>query len=151
MKVILLKDVPRLGQKYDIKDVSNGYGRNYLIPRGLAEISTKKAIEKISSLKAMHEGERKLREDLLLKNIDNLNGVTIIIKEKANEKGHLFAGVHKEEIVPAIKEQTHLDIDDEHMVLEHPIKEVGEHEIEVRVGDKIVKFKLIIENSIEEE
>ena len=145
MKVILLKDIPRVGQKYDTKEVSNGYGRNFLLPRGLAEISTEKSMAKISTLRARHEGEKKLKEDLLLKNIEDLNGVTITVTEKANEKGHLFSGVHKEKIIQAIKEQTHLDIDSEHIILEHPIKEVGEHEVDVKVGNVDVKFKLVID------
>ena len=150
MKVILLQDVPRVGQKYDIKEVANGYGRNYLIPRGLAEVSTEKAIAKIAVLKARHEEEKKIREDLLLKNLEDLNNVKIIVQEKANDKGHLFAGIHKEEIIPAIKEQTHLDMDAEHITLEHPIKELGEHDIEVKVGDKSVTFKLVVEQLPEE-
>ena len=150
MKVILLHDVPRVGQKYDVKEVANGYGRNYLLPRGLAEISTEKAIAGIAMLKTQHDQEKKVREDLLVKNLEDLNNVEVTIQEKANDKGHLFAGVHKEEIIPALKEQTHLDMDAEHIILEHPIKELGEHKIEVKVGDKTVIFKLVIEQLSEE-
>lgn len=150
MKVILLHDVPRVGQKYDVKEVANGYGRNYLLPRGLAEMSTEKAIAGIATLKVQREEEKKIKEDLLLKNLEDLNNVVVTIQEKANDKGHLFAGVHKEEIIPAIKEQTHLDMDAEHINLEHPIKELGEHAIEVKVGGKNATFKLIIEQLPEE-
>ena len=100
MKVILLHDVPRVGQKYDVKDVANGYGRNYLLPRKLAEIATEKAIAGVATLKTQHEGETKVRVDLLLKNLESLNDVTVVMQEKANDKGHLFAGIHKEEIIP---------------------------------------------------
>ena len=62
--------------------------------------------------------------------------------EKANEKGHLFAGIHKPEIIPAIFKQTNLQIDAEHMVLDKPIKEVGTHEIQVKAGNKSIKFTL---------
>ncbi len=145
MKVILLNDITRVGQKYDVKEVSNGYGRNYLIPRGLAEIYSKKTVEKIATLKAQHGEEKKIKEDLLLKNLEDLKGESIVMKEKANDKGHLFAGVHKEELIPVIKKQTRLDMDAEHIILEHPIKELGEYDIEVKVGDKNVVFKLVIE------
>lgn len=145
MKVILLNDVPRVGQKYDVKDVANGYGRNYLLPKGLARVATDKVIAELSVLKARHEEEKRIQEDLLKKNIEDLNGITVVMREKANEKGHLFAGVHKEEIIPALKEQTHLAIESEHIALEHPIKELGEHKIEVKVGDKTAKFTLVIE------
>ncbi len=145
MKVILLNDVPRIGQKYDVKEVANGYGRNYLLPRGLAELATKKAIAGVATLITRHKEEKKVREDLLLKNFEDLSNVTVVMQEKANDKGHLFAGIHKEEMIPVIKEQTHLDMDAEHIILAHPIKELGEHEIEVKVGDKTVTFKLTVE------
>ncbi|MEI6058994.1 MAG: 50S ribosomal L9 C-terminal domain-containing protein, partial [archaeon] len=60
------------------------------------------------------------------------------------EKGHLFAGVHKLEIIPAIQKQTRLQIEAEHMVLDKPIKEVGLHEITVKAGEKTIKFNLDI-------
>ncbi len=145
MKVILLNDVPRLGQKYDVKEVSNGYGRNFLLSKGLAEIATGKAIKKFATSKVKHEEEKKVREDLLKKNIEELNAVTVVMQEKANEKGHLFAGIHKEEIIPELKKQTHLEILAEHIVLENPIKEIGEHNIEVKVDDKVTTFKLVVE------
>jgi len=149
MKVILMQNVQRIGQKYDVKDVTNGYGRNFLIPKGFAKLATKKAIENLDVLKAQHEEEKKIVDDLLSKNLESLNNVSVVIQEKANEKGHLFAGVHKEEIIPALKEQTHLVLGVEHIVLEHPIKEIGEHEIEIKVGDKTATFKLTIEQKPE--
>lgn len=150
MKVILLQDVPKIGRKYDVKEVSNGYGRNFLLAQGLAEIATEKAINGVAKQKAQHSEERKIQEDLLMKNLEDLNDVTIVMQEKANELGHLFAGIHKEEIIPVIKEQTHLDMDADHIVLEHPIKELGDHNIDVEVGDKKVTFKLTVEEQPEE-
>lgn len=145
MKVILLKDVPRLGRKYDIKEVPNGYGRNHLIPRGLAEVATEKAMQNIATIKTRQDEERKLQKDLLLKNLKNLNDISIVMQENANEQGHLFAGIHKNEIVPVLKGQAHLDISPEHIVLEHPIKELGEHKINVKIGDQKAAFTLVVE------
>lgn len=144
MKIILTKDVPKVGKKYEMKDISDGYALNLLIPRGLAIIATKDAIKRIDLEKSIDEGEKKIHKDLLLKNLIELEGVTITMSEKANEKGHLFAGVHKLEIIPAIEKQTRLQIDAEHIVLEKPIKEVGLHEVEVKVGEKSIKFNLDI-------
>ena len=150
MKVILLKNIPRVGQKYDIKDVANGYGRNYLVPQGFAKIATKKAIENITALKKQHDEEMKIKEDLLAKNLEDLSNVEVVMQEKANDKGHLFAGIHKEEIIPALKKQTHLEIEAWHIVLQRPIKELGEYEIEVKAGDKTATFKLTVEQKPEE-
>ena len=144
MKIILLKDVPKVGKKYELKDISDGYALNLLIPKGLAIAATNDVIKRIDLEKTRDEGEKKIRQDLLLKNLTELTDVTITMTEKANEKGHLFAGVHKLEIIPAIEKQTRLQIDADHIILDKPIKEVGVHEIKVKVGDKTVKFNLDI-------
>ncbi len=144
MKIILLKDVPKVGKKYELKEISDGYALNLLIPRGLAIAATKEAIKRIDLEKSRDEGEKKVHHELLMKNLAELEGVTVTMVEKANEKGHLFAGVHKLEIIPAIQKQTRLQIDPEHIVLDKPIKEVGMHSVEVKVGDKSIKFSLDI-------
>jgi large subunit ribosomal protein L9 len=144
MKIILLKDVSKVGKKYDVKEISDGYALNFLLPKGLAISATAEALKRIDLEKSKDIGEKKIRQELLIKNITELDGVTITMTEKANEKGHLFAGVHKLEIIPAIEKQTRLQIDAEHIVLDKPIKEIGIHEIEVRVGDKSIKFNLDI-------
>jgi len=145
MKVILLKDVPKVGHKYDVKEMSSGYVRNFLLPKGLVQIATDKVLATIQEKKKVLDAERKIHEDLLIKNIESLKGVTITMSEKANEKGHLFAGIHKDEIIPEIKKQTHVDIIAEHLELPEPIKEVGEHEITVSAHGKSITFKLVVE------
>jgi len=144
MKIILLKDVPKVGKKYEIKDISDGYALNLLIPKGLAISATNEAIKRIDIEKSRDEGEKKIHQELLLKNIQELSGITIVMTEKANEKGNLFAGVHKMEIIPAIQKQTRIQIDAEHIVMDKPIKEIGMHEIVVKAGDKSIKFNLDI-------
>lgn len=145
MKIILLKDVSKLGKKYDIKSVSDGYAINLLIPEGAAIAATPDAQKRVESLKVKAEGERKVQEELLVKNIDGLKDVAITISGKANDKGHLFAGLHKEAIVEEIKKQTRLDIDPSFIILEHPLKEVGEHTVEIVAAGKSVKLKVIIQ------
>ncbi len=144
MKIILLKDIPKVGRKYDTKEISDGYALNMLIPKGLAVAATADVVKRISLEKSRDEGERKVREELILKNLGELDGITITLTEKANEKGHLFAAVHKPEIVAAIDSQTRLQIDPEFIVLDKAIKEVGNREVEVRAVNKSVKFNLEI-------
>jgi large subunit ribosomal protein L9 len=144
MKVILLKDVPKIGKKYEVKNVAEGHALNFLIPRGLVETATKSALEKVKTYKTQDEARRKIQEDLLLKNIADLEGVKIEMSETANDKGHLFAGIHKEEIIPEISKQTKLEILPEHLLLDKPIKSVGEHIIEVKIRDTHAKFTLIV-------
>ncbi len=145
MKIVLLQTVPKVGKQYEVKEVSRGYAQNFLFPQKLAEIATEKAMKSIEKKKQNFDAEAKIHEDLLVKNIEDMNGVTVIMQEKANEQGHLFAGVHKDEIVPEIKKQTQLEINPEFIQLEEPIKEIGEHEIEVSAHGKSAKFMLKIE------
>jgi large subunit ribosomal protein L9 len=144
MKIILLKDIPKVGKRYDMKEISDGYALNLLIPKGLAVAATPDVVKRIDLERARDEGEKRVHQELLLKNLKELEGVTVTMVEKANDKGHLFAGVHKLEIIPAIEKQTRLQIDPEHIVLEKPIKETGIHQVQVKVGDKSIKFNLEI-------
>jgi large subunit ribosomal protein L9 len=144
MKIILLKDIAKVGKRYEVKNISDGYALNLLIPKGLAVAATPDVMKRIELEKARDEGEKKLHQELLLKNLGQLNGVTVSMSEKANDKGHLFAAVHKLEVVSAIQSQTRLQIDPEYIVLDKPIKEVGMHEITVKTEGKSVKFNLDI-------
>jgi large subunit ribosomal protein L9 len=145
MKIILLKDVPKVGRKYETKEVSEGYAANLLIPRGLAIAATPSAIKAMNTEKAKMEGEKKIHDELLIKTLTDIEGKVVSIKEKVNEKGHLFAGLHKPEVLKAIKEQTRLELNEEHISLDKPIKEAGEHLIELHGAGKKVKLKLVIE------
>lgn len=145
MKVILLKDVAKLGKRFDVKEVNSGHALNFLIPRGLAVTGTAEALKKVELDKAKEIGERKVNEDLLLKNLSKLEQTSLKVIGKANAKGHLFAGLHREDVASEISKQAHLNIDPMSIMLDHPIKVVGEHEIEVAGAGKTIKIKLVIE------
>jgi large subunit ribosomal protein L9 len=145
MKIILLSDVPKLGKKHDVKDVSNGHALNLLLPQGLAIAATPQAIKRASAEKARMEGERKVHEELLADNLKSLDGVTLTISGKANDKGHLFAGLHREAITKELLTQARVQVDPSFIQLEQPLKTVGEHEVEVKAGGKSAKFKVVIQ------
>lgn len=145
MKVIFLKDVPRVGRKYETKDVNDGYAMNFLLPQKLAEVATVKALAGLEMRKKEIAIEREVQESLLLKNLEAIKGKTITIPGKANDQGHLFSSIHKKEIIEAMKEQNHADISEEFIVLEKPIKEIGEHEIPISIKGKKSSFKLMVE------
>ena len=144
MKVILLKDVAKLGKRFDIKEVSSGHALNLLIPQGLVVTATADTIKRIDVMKKQAEGEKAIHEELLVKNIKGLDGVTITIVGKANDKGHLFAGIHREEVAKEIEKQTQLQVEPSFIQLEHPLKELGEHEVVVKGGGKQAKFKVVV-------
>lgn len=145
MKVILLKDVPKVGKKYDVVNASDGFARNFLVARGLAELATDKNIKRVDLTRKQNVDKSSIQKDLLLKNLADLDGKEISLKEKASDKGHLFAGVHKEEIVIAIKGQLGIGVLTDNIELEHPIKEIGELEVEIKVDSKKAKLKVRIE------
>jgi len=144
MKVILLTDVANVGHKYDVKEVASGYASNFLIPRKLAEVATTKKIKEVDELKDKLNAEQKIQAELLSRNFESLKNISIEMIVPANEQGHLFKGIHREEITLTLKEQAHVDIAPEMIVLEHPIKEVGELDIEVQEGDISGKFRLLV-------
>lgn len=145
MKVILLKDVPKVGKKYDIKNVAEGYALNLLIPKGLAQIATAQSEKNIEVMKQKDMVEKKVQGELLLKNLEVVKTLVLNIKEKANDKGHLFAGITKERLVEEIIKTARLNLDIDSIKLDKPIKEVGEHEVMVEVLGKSAKFKVVIE------
>ena len=145
MKVILLKDIPKIGKKYDIKDVNDGYANNFLLPKKLAEPATPKKIKEIEEQKKTIQIEKQVQEDLLTQNLAQINGREFIIKGKTSAAGHLFRAIHKEDITKKMKEDYHIDISPDCIVLDKPIKTNGDHNITLQVKDKKATFKLIVE------
>ena len=146
MKVILLKDVPKIGVRNEIKDVSDGYAGNYLLPRGLAEKATDKKIEKLKIKTKKIEDEREVALNLLHKNMKSLSKVTVSLSAKANDHGHLYEGIDIKEILEALKEQAHIELPEESIELPHPIKEVGEYIVEVKTEGEKGSFKVVIDS-----
>ncbi|MFA6397340.1 MAG: 50S ribosomal protein L9 [Candidatus Paceibacterota bacterium] len=145
MKVVLLSNVPRIGNKYDIKDVNDGFAMNFLIPKKLAKIATTEVAKEIEKMKKNVQIERQIQDDLLIKNLDEIKGKVVIIKERASESGSLFSGVNKKEIISQMQKLHNITISEEALVLNKPIKELGEYEIQIDIKNKKSSFKLIIE------
>lgn len=145
MKVIFLKDVPRVGNKNEIKEVNDGYASNFLLPKGLAKIATANAINEHEIKMREILVERKVQEDLLSRNLEEIKQKTITLFGKANEKGHLFQAIHKKEITEALYKEHRAQINEEFIILEKPIKEIGEHKIELKINNKKSYFTIKIE------
>jgi large subunit ribosomal protein L9 len=145
MKVIFLHDVPGQGKKFEVKEVPDGFAKNFLFPRRLVEVATDKSLARLELVKKAADSEKKIQEDLLEKNIQDLDGAVVVMKEKANELGHLFAGVHKDEIAKAIADTTRLSVKPEMIMLAEPIRAVGEYTIDVAIKQKKAKVALKIE------
>lgn len=142
MKIILLKDISKIGKKGDIKDVSEGYAVNFAIPQKLALFATEENIKRAKMEKAVKDAEFKILDDLISKNIETLSNATVSIKSKANEKGHLFAGISKTDLAKEIEKQTRIKIDPDWIDIEKPIREVGNHIINIKANGKSGKIKI---------
>ena len=142
MKVALIKDVSGLGKKNDVKTVSDGYALNFLIPQKSAEIATSAVLARVELTKKQEVAEKKIKEDLLSMNLHSIHDKVVEIEREANDKGGLFASIHKEEIAKLAHEELEVDILPEFITLDKPIKELGEHKIDIKVNGKSATFTL---------
>jgi large subunit ribosomal protein L9 len=142
MKVVLLKKVEKLGDKGEIKEVADGYARNFLIAQGLAQPATEKIVKQVKENldKIKKEGEKKIEE--AKKVIDEIKDKTFSIKKKA-EKGKLFEAVKEKDVAKLINKK---GITEKNITIPNPIKKAGQYEIEIKISDKIkTKIKLEVE------
>jgi len=143
MKIVLLENVKNIGKTGDIKDVADGYARNFLLPRKMAETATPEAVQrvqKISADKVQKEKEDLERTQQLASKIDGME-LTIKAKEK---DGKLFGSIGAKEIIEALEKQD-VTIEEKSVMLKEPIKKVGEKEITVQLDHGIeAKLTLIV-------
>ncbi len=147
MKIILLKDVPKMGRKFDVKEISDGYALNFIIPKGLGMKATAEALSKLEKDKKENEVKIKITEDLFRKDIESVSKETVKISAKANENGHLFAGISAKELSEEIEKQTRVKIDPSFIVLDKPIREVGDFILDINAHN--IKGKVKVEVSRE--
>lgn len=131
MQVILLNDIPKVGRKHEVRNVSDGYATNFLFPRKLAQRATPERIARVEERRGQLAAEREVNLALLQKNLAALKTQHVHLTARANEQGHLYEGLHAPAIIAALHEQHRIDLDPEFLKLEHPLKEVGEHRVEL--------------------
>ena len=137
MKVILLEDVKSLGKKGDVVNASDGYARNMLLPKKLAVPATD---GNMKDLAAKKRGEERLKAEQLkaaeeLKAEIEKKSIDVMVKVGAN--GRTFGSVSSKEIADAVKEQLGIEIDKKKLLLDAPLKEVGAHEVDLRLHPKV--------------
>jgi large subunit ribosomal protein L9 len=144
MKVILRSDVEKLGRSGDVKDVSDGFGRNYLLPKKLALPATPAALKAWEKTK---EKRSKLVEAQTAQNKElasKLNGVSLSFSRPAGAEGKLFGSVGKSDIVKSLKSCGY-EVDKTAVVLETAIKQTGDHDVELRLmPDVAAKIKVTV-------
>ncbi|CAB4702455.1 unannotated protein [freshwater metagenome] len=144
LKVILRSDVSGLGKRGDIVEVSKGYVRNFLEPRGLAFLATDGAVEQASAMRRSRDvkdaKDRESAEEIAKKLVSK----KIEVVAKAGDTGRLFGSVTEAELVVAILDQTGISLDRKDIVIEEHIKEVGSHQATARLHAD-VQFPIMIE------
>lgn len=144
MKLILLQDIKGLGKKFDVKDVKDGYARNFLLPQKLAKIATEAAIKELESQKNKQEQEEKEIKTKLEELAKNLEGKEFKFELKTGKKREVFGSLSEADIKKVLSEK---GIEAE-ILLEKPIKIIGEHQIKIDLGKGVkTTIKVIIESA----
>jgi len=144
MKIILLKDVEKLGKKGEVKNVADGYARNFLIPNKLAALATKSELAKLEKQKKIETEKAEEELKLYQKIASQIDGLEIEILVKVSEEDKLFGAVTTSQIAEKLKEKN-FEIKKEQIKLEEPIKEIGEYEVTVEFPHNLeTKIKVII-------
>lgn len=146
MEVLLLKDLNQLGQAGEIRRVSDGYARNYLIPRGLAVMATPGAIkqaEKQREAVARRQVKELSQAQALAQALD---GLTVTFQARAGESDRLYGSITNANIAEALEEQVGQEVDRRKIDLEEPLKELGTHAVTIRLAPQAeAKVTVVIE------
>ena len=147
MKVVLIKDVGGVGVRGTIKDVADGYALNFLIPRGLAQQATPDKIAQVQSQMQAAAATNATRDAHYAALAQKLDGVSVTIESKANEKGHLYKQLSPVDIIAAIKSQYQIDVSEESIHFEKAIREVGEFEVIIKLGSHTARLKILVKSA----
>ena len=153
MKVIMLQDVYKTGVAGEIVDVADGFARNYLIPRGMAKSATRGALKSHARLMEQADARRADYEDMLNGLARKIDGVELIFERRASPTGTLYGSVTTQEIADALLEKTG-DVDiNRRRISQQAIRELGEFDVPVRLGNEIspvLHIVVVREGEVEE-
>ena len=137
MKVILMQDVKGQGKKGELKEVSEGYARNYLIPRGLAMKATADNLNALAlkeKAKAAQAAREKAQAEAYAKQLESC---VVKVKARGGENGKLFGAVTSKEVADALKEQYGIELEKNRILLEEHIKSFGSYELRCKLGYEV--------------
>ncbi len=144
MKVILLSDVKKVGKKYEIIDVAPGFARNFLIAKGFAEPVTSGNAKRVADMQRKREVEATKQLEILEKAFKGISDTVLTFTHAANDEGHLYAAVSRTELADALGAAVGAVIPEDNIILEAPIKEIGDHVVTVALGEKKAEFKVTV-------
>ena len=154
MKVMLVKDVYKLGRAGDIKKVADGYGRNFLIPQGLAVIATAGALKQVEKIRSQAEVRRTEQNSELKDLASHIKGLVLSFSAKAGETGKLYGSITTQDVATAIQEKTRYEVKKAQIDMQ-PIRTLGEFTAHVRLTiDLVPEVKVVVHRegeAVEEE
>lgn len=148
MEIILLKNMRTLGDKHDVVTVKNGYGRNYLIPKGLAVLANKPNMAKLDDLIAREKAEEDKKVEEYKQLLAKLTDKTLKIGVKSGTSGKIFGSITNIQIANALRDQLDVDIPRKKISLDEEIKEIGTYQATVKLHDQVtgdISFELVKE------
>jgi large subunit ribosomal protein L9 len=146
MKVILSRDVPRIGRKYEVKDVPDGHALNFLIPRGLAERATTDTLRRLENQKTKHAIEIAATDTAFSEALARAKDAGATVRAEANEEGHLYRAIHADDIVKAFAEKG-IELDERAVIIDAPIKHIGPHNITLSSNGREGVVTLLVERA----
>ncbi len=145
MKVLLKSDVPKIGKKGELLDVKEGYARNFLIPNGLAIEASGGALKQVEEEKKAVDRKKAKEKEEAETLAAKLKGLTITLRHKAGEEGRLFGSITSAEVAEALKGKG-FEIDKKKIVLDDPIRLVGEHSVKVKLHHEVTaSLRVLVE------
>jgi large subunit ribosomal protein L9 len=146
VKVVFLQDVPHVAVAGEVKEVADGYGRNFLLPKKLAVLATPSAL-KMVEVDRRADALRRARSDAELARLSQaLEGTQVVLKAHAGTQDRLFGSITSADIARELHSQRGMDIDKRRIELEEPIRHLGSYEVPIRLaGDMIPKITVIVE------
>lgn len=137
MKVLLIEDVYKLGRAGEVKRVAGGYGRNFLLPQGLAVLATPGALKQAEQIKQSAAARRKVRNEEMQDVAEQLSEVVLTFPAKASETGKLYGSVTTQMIADALSEEIGVEIE-RRQIDSQPLRSLGEHRVEIRLTVDLV-------------
>ena len=145
MKVVFLQDVPKVANAGEIKEVADGYGRNYLIPKNLAVLADSAALRAAETQRKIKVHTQAQEEAKLADVAEQLSSQEITLKAKVGAKEHLYGSITSADIATELQNAIGLDIDKRKIELDEPIRQLGSYDVAVRLGKDIVsKIKVTV-------
>jgi len=136
MKVLLKSDVPKVGKKGELLEVKEGYARNFLFPNGLAIEANSGTMKQFEEGKKSQDRKKEREKEEAQALAAKIGGITISLKHKAGDEGRLFGSITSAEIAEALK-QKGFEIDKKKIVLDDPIRLVGEYTVKVKLHPEV--------------